>query len=101
MDYAIDIMEQEALVRMSGRLTFNDHAKLRALIKEMSQNAVKRQILDLASLEFVDSAGIGMLLIAREELSNLDKQFILRKAGGQVKRVLTVAQLGKLITIEE
>jgi anti-anti-sigma factor len=101
MDYAIDIKEQEALVRMSGRLTFNDHAKLRALIKEMSQNAVKRQILDLASLEFVDSAGIGMLLIAREELSNLDKQFILRKAGGQVKRVLTVAQLGKLITIEE
>jgi anti-anti-sigma factor len=101
MDYAIDIKEQEALVRMSGRLTFNDHAKLRALIKEMSQNAVKRQILDLASLEFVDSAGIGMLLIAHEELSNLDKQFILRKAGGQVKRVLTVAQLGKLITIEE
>jgi anti-anti-sigma factor len=67
----------------------------------MLQNSVKRQILDLANLEFVDSAGIGMLLIAREELSNLDKQFILRKAGGQVKRVLTVAQLGKLITIEE
>ncbi len=101
MDYAIDIKEQEALVRLTGRLTFNDHAKLRALIKEMLQNAAKRQILDLANLEFVDSAGIGMLLIAREELSNLDKQFILRKAGGQVKRVLTVAQLGKLITIEE
>jgi len=101
MDYAIDIKDQEAQVRMSGRLTFNDHAKLRALIKEMSQNGAKRQVLDLGSLEFVDSAGIGMLLIAREELSNLDKQFILRKAAGQVKRVLTVAQLGKLITIEE
>jgi anti-anti-sigma factor len=101
MDYAIEVRDQEAQVRMSGRLTFNDHAKLRALIKEMSQNGAKRQILDLASLEFVDSAGIGMLLIAREELSNLDKQFILRRAAGQVKRVLTVAQLGKLITIEE
>ena len=101
MDYAIEIKDQEAQVRLSGRLTFNDHAKLRALIKEMSQNGAKRQVLDLGSLEFVDSAGIGMLLIAREELSNLDKQFILRKAAGQVKRVLTVAQLGKLITIEE
>lgn len=101
MDYAIDIKDHEAQVRMSGRLTFNDHAKLRALIKEMSTNGAKRQVLDLASLEFVDSAGIGMLLIAREELSNLDKQFVLRKAAGQVKRVLTVAQLGKLITIEE
>lgn len=101
MDYAIDIRDQEAQVRMNGRLTFNDHAKLRALIKEMLQNAAKRQVLDLGNLEFVDSAGIGMLLIAREELSNLDKQFILRNAAGQVKRVLTVAQLGKLITIEE
>jgi anti-anti-sigma factor len=101
MDYAIDIKGQEALVRMTGRLTFNDHVKLRALIREMLQNTAKRQILDLTNLEFVDSAGIGMLLIAREELSNLDKHFILRKAGGQVKRVLTVAQLGKLMTIEE
>jgi anti-anti-sigma factor len=101
MEYAIDIKDQEAQVRLSGRLTFNDHAKLRTLIKEMQQNVVKRQILDLASLEFVDSAGIGMLLIAREELANCDKQFILRRAGGQVKRVLTVAQLGKLMTIEE
>lgn len=101
MDYTIENKDQEAQVRMTGRLTFNDHAKLRALIKEMLSNPAKRQILDLGALEFVDSAGIGMLLIAREELSNLDKQFVLRKATGQVKRVLTVAQLGKLITIEE
>ena len=101
MDYAIDVKDQEALVRMTGRLTFNDHAKLRSLIKEMQQNGAKRQVLELSALEFVDSAGIGMLLIAREELANEDKQFVLRKASGQVKRVLTVAQLGKLIAIEE
>ncbi len=101
MDYTIATKDHEAQVLMTGRLTFNDHAKLRALIKEMLQNASKRQVLDLSALEFVDSAGIGMLLIAREELSNLDKQFVLRKATGQVKRVLTVAQLGKLITIED
>ena len=101
MDYAVEIRDHEAQGRVTGRLTFNDHSKLRALIKEMLNNGAKRQVLDLSSLEFVDSAGIGMLLIAREELAGQDKQFVLRKAGGQVKRVLTVAQLGKLITIEE
>lgn len=101
MEYAIDIREQEAVVRLRGRLTFNDHAKLRALIQEMLQNKAKRQVLDLSNLEFVDSAGIGMLLIAREEMTNIDKQFVLRGAQGQVKRVLSVAQLGKIISIEE
>ncbi|CAK0758560.1 HptB-dependent secretion and biofilm anti anti-sigma factor [uncultured Gammaproteobacteria bacterium] len=101
MDYSLDIKDQEAVVRLSGRLTFNDHAKLRALIKEMIGNDAKCQVLDLSSLEFVDSAGIGMLLIAREELEGQNKKFLLRRAAGQVKRVLTVAQLGKLITIED
>ncbi len=101
MDYAVDVKEQEATVRMSGRLTFNDHARMRTLIREMLQNDARRQVIDLANLEFVDSAGIGMLLIAREELSNVQKEFALRGAAGQVKRVFSVAQLGKLITLED
>ncbi|WP_431858362.1 STAS domain-containing protein [Azospirillum sp.] len=101
MDYGIDVKEQEAVVQLKGRLTFNDHAKLRALIREMLQNKAKRQVLDLSTLEFVDSAGIGMLLIAREEMANVDKQLVLRAATGQVKRVLTVAQLNKIVAIED
>lgn len=101
MDYTISSGEDETEVRMSGRLTFNDHAKLRALIKEMLGTAGTRQVLEMSSLEFVDSAGIGMLLIAREELAGQNKQLVLRRAEGQVKRVLTVAQLGKLIAIED
>ncbi|WP_448204446.1 STAS domain-containing protein [Azospirillum sp. sgz302134] len=101
MDYGIESKDQEAVVRLRGRLTFNDHAKLRALIREMLQSGSKRQVLDLSALEFVDSAGIGMLLIAREEMDNAGKQLVLRAAAGQVKRVLTVAQLNKIVTIED
>lgn len=101
MDYGIENKDQEATVHLRGRLTFNDHAKLRSLIGEMARSTARRQILDLSALEFVDSAGIGMLLIAREEMANADKQLVLRKAVGQVKRVLTVAQLNKIVTVED
>lgn len=101
MDYGIESKDQETVVRLRGRLTFNDHAKLRGLIREMLQLPAKRQVLDLSTLEFVDSAGIGMLLIAREELANADKTLVLRAAQGQVKRVLTVAQLSKIVAIED
>lgn len=101
MDYGIESKDQETVVRLRGRLTFNDHARLRGLIREMLQLPAKRQVLDLSALEFVDSAGIGMLLIAREELANADKTLVLRSAQGQVKRVLTVAQLSKIVAIED
>ena len=101
MDYGIESKPQESVVRMRGRLTFNDHAKLRGLIREMLALPDKRMVLELSTLDFVDSAGIGMLLIAREELDNANKTLVLRSAQGQVKRVLTVAQLGKIVTIED
>jgi len=100
MDYSLDVGNSDALIRLSGRLTFNDHVKMRGLIRELTQNKARRQVFELESLEFVDSAGIGMLLIAKEELGNNNKEMLLRSASGQVKRVFDVAQIGKLIPIE-
>ena len=101
MDYRIEQDGVEARVYLSGRLTFNDHGKVRTMIQEMVQSRAKRQILMINGLEFVDSSGLGMILVAREEVTQLEKKLILRGAQGQVKRVLTVAQLGKVIDIED
>ena len=101
MDYRIEHDDIEARVYLSGRLTFNDHGKVRTMIQEMVQSRAKRQILMINGLEFVDSSGLGMILVAREEVTQLDKKLVLRGAKDQVKRVLTVAQLGKVIDIED
>ena len=101
MDYRIEQDDIEARVYLSGRLTFNDHGKVRTMIQEMVQSRATRQILVISGLEFVDSSGLGMILVAREEVTQLDKKLALRGAQGQVKRVLTVAQLGKVIDIED
>jgi anti-anti-sigma factor len=101
MDYRIEQDDVEARVYLSGRLTFNDHGKVRTMIQEMVQNRAPRQILVIGGLEFVDSSGLGMILVAREEVTQLHKKLSLRGAKGQVKRVLAVAQLDKVIDIED
>jgi|SRR4051795_10480736 anti-anti-sigma factor len=101
MDYRIEQDDAEARVFLSGRLTFNDHGKVRTMIQEMVQSRCARQILEISGLEFVDSSGLGMILVAREEVTQHQKKLSLRGAKGQVKRVLTVAQLGKVIDIED
>ena len=101
MDYRIDLDGSELRISLSGRLTFNDHGKVRAMIQEMVNSSATRQILVIGGLEFVDSSGLGMILVAREEVIQRKKTLSLRGAQGQVKRVLTVAQLGKVIDIED
>jgi HptB-dependent secretion and biofilm anti anti-sigma factor len=101
MDYRIEQNDIEARISLTGRLTFNDHGKVRTMIQEMVQSRANRQIFVINGLEFVDSSGLGMILVAREEVTQLEKKLILRGAQGQVKRVLTVAQLGKVIDIED
>ena len=100
MDFNLETNGQECSISLSGRLTFNDHARMRALIKEASRRDVTKVLFDLSALEFIDSAGVGMILIAREELDGHQKKLTLRKATGQVKRVITVAQLSKLVEID-
>src|SRR3954449_13030768 len=57
MDYRIEQDDIEARVYLSGRLTFNDHGKVRTMIQEMVQNRAPRQILVIGGLEFVDIPG--------------------------------------------
>ncbi len=101
MDYRIDLSDQQCEIFFNGRLTFNDHAKMRMLIKEAIAEPSKQIVFDLGELQFIDSAAVGMFLIAREEFEGRQKKLTLRNATGQVKRVITVSQLSKLITVVE
>lgn len=79
---------------------FNDHGKMRRLSNEAQGASPRRVVLGLSRLAFIDSAGMCMRLILKEELSSTDKQLILRGAAGQVKRALSIAQLDQIIAIE-
>jgi anti-anti-sigma factor len=57
-------------------------------------------VIDLAKVEFIDSAGLGMLLIARDEASKASRQLTLRGPQGQVKRMFAVTRFETLFAIE-
>ena len=60
------------------------------------------QIIDLSKVEFIDSAGLGLLLLLRE---NAEKKYnsITKRVpeDGQVQRKLEVARFNDLIPIEK
>ncbi|OSQ36188.1 anti-sigma factor antagonist [Thalassospira mesophila] len=86
---------------MAGRFTFSDHTVFRKLIDEITALPAETQIFDLAGIEFIDSAGLGMLLLARDEGEKNRTTVVLRGAKGQVKRMLEVARFDTLFQMED
>ena len=85
-------------VRLSGRLTFDEHTACRKLIGEMTSDESSRKIINLTGLEFIDSAGLGLLLRINDACSQSGKSLALRvPAEGQVSKMLQVARFDQLV----
>ena len=87
-------------IRMSEALTFDDHRVFRDLLKEIATSGSKRCVLDFAELESIDSAGLGMLMIAFEASEREQWELVISRPHGHVKRMLEVTEFDKLLTIE-
>ncbi|WP_255448576.1 STAS domain-containing protein [Telmatospirillum sp. J64-1] len=101
MEYSLHENGQVMEVAISGRLTFADHGSFREVVSRLSSCSGGEMVLDLSRVEFIDSAGLGMLLLAREGAENDRVKLTLRGAQGQVKRMLDVARFDSLFILED
>lgn len=90
---------EEVEIRLLGALTMEDHGAFRTLLADVTQRKPKHCSFDLRELESIDSAGIGMLLIASEEAKKSTWTFSIDNPTGHVRRVLELADLSKIVTI--
>ena len=83
--------------RLSGHL---DHKSLKDFQKVMlgalTDPEVKTIEIDMGNLTYLDSSGLGALLILREKARSLTKTVELIAARGDVKKALEISNFGKL-----
>jgi anti-anti-sigma factor len=91
---------KEARVALIGELTFTDHAVFRDILTRLIQTQDKKITIDLSQLDFVDSAGLGMLLIARDEVGKANRSLTLDHPQKQVDRMFAVTKFDSLFTIQ-
>lgn len=99
MDYSIHQIDDGIQVNLSGRMTLVDHDKFRTVVDSMERMQGTRCIFDLSRLEFVDSSGLGMFLIAREVAIPKKVEVELHGATSSVSRVLEIAKFGTLFLV--
>ncbi|MFT6557601.1 STAS domain-containing protein [Sneathiella sp.] len=84
---------------ISEKLTFEDHNKFRELLKMVNKDQQSQCQINLKHLESIDSAGLGMLMIAFETAEKEGVGFEIRSPTGQVKRLLEISQFDRVMTI--
>jgi anti-sigma B factor antagonist len=100
---ALDITQREregvTIVDLKGRITVGDEAgKLREKVSALSQAGVRNLVLNLAGVDYIDSTGLGALVVCATSL---------RKSEGNVKllnlnrRNIELLVMTKLATVFE
>lgn len=86
-----------AIVDFSGRITLGEASALvRTTIRQIAESGQKKILLNLADVDYIDSAGIGELVSAFTTVRN---------AGGELKllnltkRVVDLLQITRLYTV--
>jgi HptB-dependent secretion and biofilm anti anti-sigma factor len=87
----------EARIKLAGRFDFNSHREFRAAYEPLLENTeVRSLIIDLGSVDYLDSSALGMLLMVRDKVATANKTILLANAQSGVKQVLDIANFSKL-----
>lgn len=100
MDIHRELHHHTCEFTLSGPFTFSDHPGFRTVLDCFRHDDIKRVVLHLGRVEFVDSAALGMLLLANDEAQKHGKSLLLRGAQGQVQKMFALAHFGELMTLE-
>lgn len=100
MDYVVRPEGDGVVARLDGKMTMRDHDAFQGLVSEVVAAPGRSVTLDLSGLDFIDSAGLGFILIARERTGDAGKSLSLRRPQPHIRRMLDLGEFALLVPIQ-
>jgi len=99
MQTSLATRDGKTVISLTGRFDFNAHREFRETVDQAVKEAPGQIQVDLASVEYLDSSALGMLLMLRDKAKGAGKEVVLANPRGAVKQVIDIANFGKLFSI--
>ncbi len=100
MKYELSEESGKSILSLREQLTFSDRSGFDGLIPQILRNRAKSVVVDLKGLEYMDSAGLGMLLTLRDKADKAGASVTLRQPKGDVKELLKLSCFDTLFAID-
>lgn len=101
MEYKINETPNGQEILIEGSFTFRDHDRFFEVVSLIKNSKDKKMVFNLSKCDFIDSAALGMFVIASDEASAKDMTLIIKSATGKVKDVMFAARFDNLYTFED
>ncbi len=101
MEYKINETPTGQEIAIEGSFTFRDHDRFFEVVSLIKNSKDKKMSFNLAKCDFIDSAALGMFVIASDEASAKDMTLVIKSATGKVKDVMFAARFDNLYTFED
>ena len=100
MNYkTIDIKDGKEIL-ISGSFTFRDHDTFFEIVSLIKSAQDKKIVFNMADCDFIDSAALGMFVIAHDEASSKGVDLSIKGVKGKVKDVMYSARFDSLYKFE-
>jgi len=96
MNYKTINLKDGKEVVISGAFTFRDHDTFFEIISLIKTAQDKKIVFNLTDCDFIDSAALGMFVIAHDEASSKSVDLIIKGVQGKVKDVMFAARFDSL-----
>lgn len=100
MELMIEQQGETCNVALRGAFTFVDNKLFMQLLTRLEEIKAKQVVFDLAETSFIDSAGLGMLLLLRDECAQSKTTITLLHPQKQVKKMFNLARFDQLFDIQ-
>ena len=87
-------------ITVSSKFAFKDYVDFRKAYSGCPEGPATIYTVDLAGVDYIDSAALGMLVLLREYAGNDDASITIRGAKGMVRDALGMANYGALFVLE-
>ncbi|MGB8886336.1 MAG: STAS domain-containing protein [Candidatus Korobacteraceae bacterium] len=88
-------------ISCAGRFTLGTRlSEVEAMIQSLIQQGSRKLVLDLTHVEFVDSAGLGIIMRIFGEMGQHGGQFRIAGAGDQVRRLFNITHTAPILAID-
>jgi|SRR3954469_358536 anti-sigma B factor antagonist len=88
------------VVALTGRLALGrESQRIESLVEELVRKGTQRVVVDMTGVDYIDSAGIGMVALAAGKLREIGGKLAIVAAEGRVLQLLTMTQMNAIVAV--